>query len=294
MSAHHHASSSSTLLWALIITLGFAFVEAISGWLSNSLALMGDAGHMLTDASALGLAAFAAWLGQRPPSHRHSYGLARAEVLAAIINSVFMLLIVIGLSIVAIQRLQNPSEVHGLSVALVATLGLVINIIVAWFLHRGEQTLNTRAAMLHVMGDLLGSVAALLSGLIIYFTQWYMIDPILSLLICVLILFSSLRLLREAMHIIMEGVPPQLSLPDVGQAMAGVNAVQSVHDLHIWTVSSNSIALSAHVVIDNMQHWQPIHQQLQALLNKEFHIHHCTLQPELNEQPIELPSKVST
>lgn len=289
MSGHHHPSSKTTLLWALSLTLGFAVVEAISGWLTNSLALMGDAGHMLTDASALGLAAFAAWLVQRPPSHRHSYGLARAEVLATIINSVFMLLIVMGLAIAAINRLQNPSEVHGLGVTLVAAVGLIINLLVAWLLHRGEQTLNTRAAMLHVMGDLLGSVAALLSGLIIYLTDWYTIDPILSLLICVLILISSLRLLREAIHIVMEGVPQHIKLPEVGRAMASVEGVSSVHDLHIWTVSSNSVALSAHVVVRKMDDWQRVLQQLQALLDQRFHIHHSTLQPEVNERPIELP-----
>jgi len=285
---HHHHSSSNTLIWALIITLGFAFVEAISGWLANSLALLGDAGHMLTDASALGLAAFAAWLGQRPPSDRHSYGLARAEVLAAIINSVFMLVIIGGLGYAAIQRMISPSPVHGLGVALIAALGLIVNLVVAWLLHRGEQTLNTRAAMLHVMGDLMGSIAALISGIVIYFTGWYMIDPILSLLICVLILVSSLRLLREALHIIMEGVPHHLDLPEVGQAMAEVEGVASIHDLHIWTLSSDTVALSAHVVMGDLRQWPTVLDQLRSLLDERFHIHHCTLQPECNEQPIEL------
>lgn len=262
-------------------------IEAISGWLANSLALLGDAGHMLTDASALGLAAFAAWLAQHPPSKQHSYGLVRAEVLAAIFNSLFMIVIVVGIVLTAITRLQSPTPVNSIVVMLIAFLGLLVNIAVAWVLHRGEQTLNIRAAMLHVIGDLLGSAAALIAGVVIYFTDWYSIDPILSLLICALIFWSSLRLLREAIHVIMEGVPQHLELPDVGQAIATVNGINSVHDLHIWTVSSDTIALSAHVVVENVSHWPQTLTQLQQLLHERFHIDHITIQPEPIEQVLQ-------
>ena len=287
MGAHHHHSSRRTLIAALIITLCFALIEAISGWLANSLALLGDAGHMLTDASALGLAAFAAWLAQHPPSKQHSYGLVRAEVLAAIFNSLFMIVIVVGIVLTAITRLQSPTPVNSIVVMLIAFLGLLVNIAVAWVLHRGEQTLNIRAAMLHVIGDLLGSAAALIAGVVIYFTDWYSIDPILSLLICALIFWSSLRLLREAIHVIMEGVPQHLELPDVGQAIATVNGINSVHDLHIWTVSSDTIALSAHVVVENVSHWPQTLTQLQQLLHERFHIDHITIQPEPIEQVLQ-------
>ncbi|MFC1748790.1 cation diffusion facilitator family transporter [Pseudomonadota bacterium] len=287
MSAHHHHShnysSGNTLIWALVITLAFATIEAISGWFSNSLALMGDAGHMLTDASALGLAAFAAWLSRHPPSHRHSYGLLRAEVLAALVNSLLMIAIVVAIAVTAINRLQQPEPVSAPAVIIIAAMGLVINIIVAWVLHRGEQTLNVRAAMLHVMGDLLGSAAALIAGIVIYFTQWYLIDPVLSLLICALILVSSARLLREAIHIIMEGVPGEVDLPQVGFAMAAAEGIKSVHDLHIWTLASGNIALSAHVVINDMTQWQPTLTRLQDMLEERFHIEHSTIQPELHE-----------
>jgi cobalt-zinc-cadmium efflux system protein len=279
MSAHQY-SSSRTLFWALIITLCFAVVEAFGGWLSDSLALMSDAGHMLTDASALGLAAFAAWLAQRPPSKQHTYGLARAEVLAALINGFFMLAIVAGIVYAAINRFNSPHDIDAVIVMIIALIGLLVNIAVAWVLHRGEQTLNTRAAFLHVMGDLLGSLAALISGIVIYFTDWIIIDPILSLLICTLILFSSLRLLREAVHVIMEGVPQNLDAPEVGYAMISVEGIESIHDLHIWTVSSGSIALSAHVVVDDIQHWQPILARLQKILHDRFEIDHTTIQPE--------------
>lgn len=286
MSAHQHNHSPTkrnTLLWAVAITLGFAFVEAVSGWLANSLALLGDAGHMFTDASALGLAAFAAWLAKRPPSHRHSYGLVRAEIVAALINSLFMIIVVVGIIIAAIDRLQEPRDVSGGTVMVVAFIGLLVNLAVAWVLHRGEQNLNTRAALLHVMGDLLGSVAALIAGVVIYYTGWTTIDPLLSLLICALILVSSLRLLREVLHVIMEGVPFNLDLPEVGQTMAAVDGVESVHDLHIWSVSSGTIALSAHVVIRDASQWQALLAQLQTVLHDRFEIHHTTLQPEFSD-----------
>jgi len=284
MDTHHHDHSNrNTLLWALVITFGFAFVEAVSGWLSNSLALLGDAGHMVTDSSALGLAAFAAWLAKRPPSHRHSFGLVRAEIVAALINSLVMIAIVIGIIFAAIERLQQPRAVSGGTVMIVALIGLLVNVAVAWVLHHGEQTLNIRAAMLHVMGDLLGSVAALIAGIVIYYTGWTTIDPLLSLLICALILVSSLRLLREALHVIMEGVPFDLDLPDVGSAMATVEGIESVHDLHIWSVTSGTIALSAHVVIKDASHWQAVLAQLQTVLHDRFDIHHTTIQPEFSD-----------
>lgn len=280
-SHHNHRSTSRTLLWALLITLSFAIVEAIGGWIANSLALMGDAGHMLTDAAALGLAAFAAWLAKRPPSQRHSYGMARAEVLAALLNGLFMLAIVAGICYAAIGRLNNPGySVDPGMVMIIASIGLVVNLIVAWVLHQGEQNINTRGAMLHVMGDLLGSVAALLAGIIIYFTDWHVVDPILSLLICTLILYSSIRLLKEAVHIIMEGVPHNLDLDEVGAAMASAEGVASVHDLHVWTVASGTVAMSAHVVVHDIQNWQPVLTNLQAVLHQRFNIDHTTIQPE--------------
>lgn len=288
--AHQHATGNS-LLWSLVVTAGFALIEAIGGWWSSSLALLGDAGHMLTDTTALGLAAFAAWVGRQPPSARHSYGLVRAEVIAAMVNSLFMLVIVVGIAAYAIERLNNPQPVKGGAVMVIASIGLMVNIIVALILHRGEKTLNTRAALLHVMGDLLGSVAALIAGAVIFFTGWIPIDPLLSLLICVLILYASLRLLWEALHVIMEGVPRYIDLPEVGQAMAGVGAVKSIHDLHIWTLSSGMVALSAHVVISDMAQWHEILVSLRNLLHDRYAIDHVTLQPELDHQivqPIEL------
>ncbi|MDX9885745.1 cation diffusion facilitator family transporter [Thauera sp.] len=279
---HHHDHSASRFLpLALALTLGFAAVEAVAGWWSGSLALLGDAGHMLTDAMSLGLAAIAARVAQRAPSNRHSWGLRRVEALAAFVNSLFMLAVVGGLVWHAVERLINPREVAGEAVILVALGGLVLNIVVAWLLTRGEGDLNTRGALLHVIGDLLGSVAALASGIVILYTGWTPIDPMLTMLICGLILFSTLSLLRRVVHTLLEGVPDGLSLPEVGRAMATVDGVRSVHDLHIWSLDSRGTALSAHVVLAQASRWPAVLEAERQLLQTRFGIEHATLQPEL-------------
>jgi len=278
--AHDH-SASRFLPLALVLTLGFAAVEAIAGWWSGSLALLGDAGHMLTDAASLGLAALAARIALRPASARHSYGLRRVEALAALANGLFMLVIVGGLVWHAVERLLEPRAVAGEAVILVALGGLVLNLAVAWLLTRGEGDLNTRGALLHVIGDLLGSVAALASGIVILYTGWMPIDPLLTMLICGLILYSTLALLRQVVHTLLEGVPDGLSLPEVGHAMAGVEGVRSVHDLHIWSLDSNRSALSAHVVLADAARWPTVLEAERALLRSRFGIEHATLQPEL-------------
>ncbi|TVO69345.1 cation diffusion facilitator family transporter [Denitromonas ohlonensis] len=280
---HHHgqAASSAALLLALGLTLGFSFVEALAGWWASSLALLGDAGHMLTDSFALGLAAVAARLAQRPPSQRLSYGLGRMEALAALINGLLMIAVVAAIVWHAVERLLTPQTVAGGTVTVVALIGLIINIAAAWLLSRGGNDLNTRAALLHVMGDLLGSVAALAAGLIIQFTGWMPIDPLLSVLICGLILASTLSLLRQVFTTLLEGVPESLSLPEVGRSMAAVDGIVSVHDLHIWSLGAGRVALSAHVVITSLTDWPAVLPRLQTALASQFGIEHATLQPEV-------------
>jgi cobalt-zinc-cadmium efflux system protein len=276
---HHHADAGPRLVWALLLTLGFAIVEALTGWWAGSLALLGDAGHMVTDSASLGLAAFAAWLARRPPSQRHTYGYGRVETLAALANVLFMVLVVVGISVAAVRRFLEPAAINGEAVTLVAALGLCINIGVAWLLMHGEQTMNTRGALLHVLGDLLGSVAALVAGAVVMWTGWTTIDPLLSLLICALMLGSSLRLFREVLQALMEGVPAHLSSAQIGQALAAVPGVLSVHDLHIWTLSSTRIALSAHVLVDSLEAWPEVLAAARHLLADQG-ITHVTLQPE--------------
>jgi cobalt-zinc-cadmium efflux system protein len=289
---HHSTDAGSRLVWALLLTLGFAAVEAFVGVWSGSLALLGDAGHMVTDSASLGLAAFAVWLTKRPPSRRHTYGLGRVETLAALFNILFMVVVVVGLSVAAIHRLLEPTIVNGEAVALVAIVGLLINIGVAWLLMHGEQTMNTRGALLHVLGDLLGSLAALVAGAVIVFTGWTPIDPLLSLLICVLVLGSSLHLLREVLRALLEGVPAHLSVEEIGQALAAVPGVTSVHDLHVWTLSSNRIALSAHLLVETFTRWPEILASARHVLHR-LGIEHVTLQPESTVQAVRWLSRQS-
>jgi cobalt-zinc-cadmium efflux system protein len=279
--AHPHVHTASRELpLALGLTLAFAVIEAAAGAWSGSLALFGDAGHMFTDALALALAFVAARVALRPASARHSFGLARAEALAALANSLVMLIVVAVLLWQAVTRLIEPRPVTGEAVTVVALVGLGINLFVAWRLTRNEVDLNTRAALLHVIGDALGSVAALASGLVIQFTGWVAIDPLLTMLICGLILASTLNLLRQVVHTLLEGVPSHLSLPAIGQAMAAVEGVHSVHDLHVWSLDSRHPALSAHLVISEPRQWDDILARERALLDERFGIAHVTLQPE--------------
>ena len=276
---HHHSAAGKALGIALILTLGFSVVELIAGWRAGSLALMADAGHMVTDGAALGLSAFAAWLASLPPSRRHTYGLGKAELLAALINALSMLVVVFFIGWEAWQRLQSPGLIDGATVGVVALIGLVINLAVAWILSRGEQNLNVRAALLHVMGDALGSVAAIVAGGVIYFTGWTPIDPLLSLLIGGLILSSSVRLLKEALHGTLDGVPAHIDLDDLGRRLAGVPGVREVHDLHVWPIGAERLALSAHVRLENLAGWPQILDQLSEIAEHQG-IEHVTFQPE--------------
>jgi cobalt-zinc-cadmium efflux system protein len=281
---HGHArglGGAGALALALALTLAFALVEFTGGWWFGSLALMSDAGHMVSDAASLGLAWFAAWVARRPAGMRHSFGLARAEVIAAFVNGLAMLVVVLVIAVEAVSRLLDPRPVQGAGVMVVAFLGLAINIMVAWILARGEKSLNQRAALLHVLGDLAGSVAALLAGAVIVATGWQPIDPILSLVIGALILLSTFHLVREALHVLMEGVPRSLDLEEVGVALARVTHVREVHDLHIWHISSGQVALSAHVQLDDLTHWPAVLADARRVLAERFCIEHVTLQPEL-------------
>lgn len=285
------AGTSTSLVLATLLTLGYAAVEAGVGLWAGSLALLADAGHMVNDAGALALAAAAAWFARRPASRLHSYGFGRAEFIAALVNSLCLLVLVAWLAVSAVQRLQDPRPVAGEAVTVAAALGLLINILVAWMLSRGEKSLNTRAALLHVVGDLLGSVAAVIAGVVITFTGWMPIDPLLSLVIGALILTSSLRLLRESLHGLMEGVPLDLSPEEIGRAIASVPGVASVHDLHIWSVKPGEAMLSAHVMVRDLQRWETVLAEARTLLHERYGIAHVTLQPEPVEHVIRLVAR---
>lgn len=283
--AHGHGNPLSRLGWALGVTLAFSGVEAVGGWWSGSLALLSDAGHMLSDALALGLALLAAWVARRPPSRRHTYGLMRAEVVAALANALLMLVVVLGIAVEAVERTQDPRPVAGFPVMVIAAVGLLVNLGVLFILGQSHGGLNVRAAALHVTGDLLGSAAALTAGAVVYFTGWTPIDPLLAVVVACLILASTVQVVRGALTIIMEGVPSGLDLEEVGRAMTEVKGVTSVHDLHVWTVGSEQVILSAHVVLDDLKEWPRVLAELQRMLRTRFRIGHVTLQPEVPVRP---------
>jgi cobalt-zinc-cadmium efflux system protein len=280
--AHYIERRSQKVLgWALLLTLGFAVVEVAAGFLSNSLALISDAGHMVTDAAALGLALLAQLIAKRPPSARHSFGFGRAEALAAFVNGMAMLVVVAWIVVEAVQRFSHPPTVQGGTVFVVAAIGLAINVAVAWVLSHDKDSMNTRAALVHVMGDLLGSVAALLAGGVIYMTGWMQIDPLLSLFVSLLILKSTVGVLRESYHFLMEGVPQQIDYLQVGADLEQVAGVLSVHDLHVWDMSPGQPALIGHIEIAELQQWPQVLAAVKAMLLARHGIDHVTLQAEV-------------
>ena len=288
---HHHAEAGGSpaalrTLWiALGLTAGFGVVEAVGGLLAGSLALISDAGHMATDAAGLVVALIAQVLAQRPPSRRASYGYARAEVLAAFINALSMLALVVWIAVEAVQRLLDPSPVQGTTVVVVAAVGLAVNGIVAWLLARAGGGINTRGALLHVLGDLLGSVAALVAGAVIHFTGWMPIDPLLSLAVALLILHSTWELLRQSTGVLMERVPAHLSYDAIGRALAALPGVTGVHDLHVWNMSAERVALSAHVALTDGGAWLGTLAAARQMLARDFGIDHVTLQPSWPAPP---------
>jgi cobalt-zinc-cadmium efflux system protein len=281
---HEHYTGDRSLKvlgWAVALTLGFAGVEAVSGFLANSLALISDAGHMVTDAAALGLALLAQLIAKRPPSARYSFGYGRAEALAAFVNGLLMLGVVGWIVFEAVQRFSAPQQVQGGMVFVVAGIGLCVNLAVAWVLSHDKKSMNTRAALVHVMGDLLGSVAALVAGAVIWYTGWMQIDPLLSILVSLLILKSTVDILRESYHHLMEGVPGQIDYLQVGADLEQVAGVESVHDLHVWSMSPGQPALIGHIEVRDLQDWPAILAGIKAMLLARHGIDHVTLQAEL-------------
>jgi cobalt-zinc-cadmium efflux system protein len=272
------------LVIAMAITTTFFIVELVGAYISNSLALLADAAHMLTDVAALGLALFAMWLAGRTTSPERTFGYLRAEILTALVNAVSLIVLAIYIFWEAWQRFQEPPEVKSGPLLVVAVAGMIANIASAWVLSRGgghRENLNTRGAFLHVLGDLLGSVATIAAAVIIMFTGWYAADPIVSVLIGGLVVFGAWSLLRESVDVLLEAAPRGVVIADVRRAMDAVPGVTGVHDLHVWTVTSGLTALSAHVETTNLADWEICMQTLATMLREKFGIAHATLQPEL-------------
>jgi cobalt-zinc-cadmium efflux system protein len=276
---HGRTGDRRILAAALAVVLAFAVVEVAGGLFADSLALLADAGHMLGDAGSLGLALFAAWIAARPATAERTYGFRRAEILAALANGVALVAIAIWVFVEAGDRFRDPPEPLGVWMLAVGAAGLVVNAAVAGMMVRGgSESLNVRAALRHVVADLLGSVGVVAAALVVLTTGWAYADPAASVAIGVLVLASSWAVLRESVGILLEESP--VDAHQVGHAMAAVPGVVQVHDLHIWTITSGFPALSAHVLVDSDADARALRLELERLLHERFGLDHTTLQVE--------------
>ena len=260
------------------------FAEAIGGWFANSLALLADAGHMLTDVAALSLTLAAIWFASRPATAKKTFGYYRLEILAAFVNGIALVLISLVVIYEAYERFNAPPEIKGLQLTLIAVGGLLINLFAAFLLH-GEHAhdLNMRSAWLHVVGDALGSVAAIVAGVLILAFGWVRADAVSSFLISLIIIFGAWRLIRESVNVLLEGTPSHINLKAVEEAIRQTNDVADVHDLHVWTITSGMEALSVHVIHQKDVSQKALLQSIRTKLHDEFGIDHLTIQMETLE-----------
>jgi cobalt-zinc-cadmium efflux system protein len=278
---HHRSGSRRRLVIVLALTAVYMLAEAAGGWLTGSLALLADAGHMLTDVAALALALLAVWFSSRPATAHKTFGYYRLEILAALVNGVALVLIAILIFYEAYGRWSAPPVIDGRLMFAVATGGLAINLFCAWLLHgRHEQDLNLRGAWLHIMGDALGSVGAMLSGALILGFGWYGADALLSVVIGLLIIWSAWHLIRESTNVLLEGTPSHINLRAVESVILETDGVQDVHDLHVWTITSGRDALSAHVVHAEAVPPPELLKELRGKLHDRFGVDHLTIQME--------------
>ena len=281
--AHGAGASTGRLRIALLLTAGFMLAEVVGGLVSNSLALLADAGHMLTDAAALGLSLFVAWFSRQPATPARTYGYLRWEILAALINGSVLLLVCAWIIWEAVGRLRAPEALDGGLMFVIAAIGLVVNLIAAAVLHpAAKDSLNVRGAYLHVLGDLLGSVGTLAAAALVQAAGWAVADPIASLLVSVLVMRSAWSLVRESVDVLLESTPAHISPAAVREQIEAIPGVESVHDLHIWSVSSGLVAMSAHAVVREPERHQHVLEHVHDAMQL-FGIQHVTVQLERRE-----------
>ncbi|MCI1273086.1 MAG: cation diffusion facilitator family transporter [Clostridiaceae bacterium] len=277
---YHTHKNLKRLSIVLVITIIYMFAEFIGGYFTNSLALTADAGHMLGDSGSLALSFAAIWLATKKAPIEKSFGYYRAEIIAAFLNGLTLVLIAALIMYEAYQRLMNVHHVFASGMLIISVGGLVVNIIGAYLLHKGSgENLNVKGAFLHIMADLLGSIGAITAGLLMYFFKWYLADPIISFVIAILVLSSSFGILKSAVDILMESVPSDIDIKEVQKSIENIENVQNVHDLHIWCINANTIALSVHLVTE-LTDYKEILSKTNEMLEHKFGIEHATIQIE--------------
>jgi cobalt-zinc-cadmium efflux system protein len=278
---HHHHRTDDRRLMAIVLAINVAMLAAgiAGGLVFDSLALLADAGHVLADVGAIGLALFAAWMASRPASPQRTFGFRRTEIFAALANGVTLVAVSVFVFIEAVARLNDPPEVQGAGVLIVGVLALAGNAIATWLLMRGDRSnLNLEGVLRHSAADALGSLGVIVAGVLVLATGWDQADPVVSIAIGVLILFGSWRLLREPFDVLMESAPEGIDVPEVGRAMCAVPGVREVHDLHVWTVTSGFPALAAHIRSEPNESADEVRERLEAVLHERFGLDHTTLQ----------------
>ena len=277
---HHHRTDDARLMWTVLaINVVMLAAGIVGGIVFDSLALLADAGHVLTDVGAIGLALFAAWLASRPAGPQRTFGYRRTEILAALVNGVTLVAVAVLVFVEAVMRLSDPPDVKGGGVLVLGALGLVGNALATWVLMRGDRTnVNLEGVLRHSAADALGSLGVVLAGGIVLATGWDQADPIISMGIAVLILLGSWRLLSEPVNVLMEAAPEGVDVQEVGTAMCSVPGVREVHDLHVWTVTSGFPALAAHIRSDPSEPADDVRERVEAVLHERFGLEHTTLQ----------------
>ncbi|MFP7492789.1 cation diffusion facilitator family transporter [Terribacillus saccharophilus] len=281
---HGHNANKKALLISFILTAGFMLIEAVGGFLTNSLALLSDAGHMLSDAVSLGVGLFAFILGERVANYSKTYGYKRFEILAALFNGVTLILVSLYIFYEAVQRFREPAEIASGGMLIIAIIGFLVNVLVAWILMRGDtsENLNVRAAFLHVIGDLLGSVGAIVAALLVLLFGWSWADPVASVIVAALVIISGWRVTKDSIHVLMEGTPRNVEMQKIIDCMEKAPGIISIHDLHVWSITSGQNALSCHAVVQG----DLLIEQSQTMLRKIEHdlehlgIGHVTIQME--------------
>ncbi|MGO9059159.1 MAG: cation diffusion facilitator family transporter [Candidatus Binataceae bacterium] len=278
-----HRADARRLRIVLIVTAAYFVTELIGGYYTNSLALFSDAVHLLTDLAAIVLSLFALWISARPAQAGKTYGYLRAEILGALLNGLFLWVLVAFLFFEAIRRIHEPEQVGGLGVMAVAAVGLLVNSFSAWFTYQGGESsgrgMALRAAFLHVVSDLVGSLGVLVAGALIYFTHWHPADSLVSMFIGLLVLYGSWGLIREGVDILMEAVPGHINLDELRQELLAVTGTEEVHDLHVWCLTAREYALSAHAVVNERADSDQVLSDMSLVLAR-FNIHHMTVQLE--------------
>ncbi|WP_312857341.1 cation diffusion facilitator family transporter [Neobacillus endophyticus] len=279
---HSHTGNKKALFSSFLLITLFMFVEVIGGFVTNSLAVLSDAGHMLSDAASLGLSFYAIKLGERKGTQENTFGFKRFEIIVAALNGLLLIIVSAIIFYEAIQRFFAPPEVQSSGMLLISFIGLLVNIVAAWILMKGdkEENLNVRSAFLHVIGDMLGSFGAIVAALLIMFFGWAIADPIVSVIVAALIIVSGLRVTKDSFHILMEGAPAQIDTDKLKAALRKIPMVKEVHDLHIWTITSGYPVLSCHITILNDGVHDDILLRAQKMLHDEFDIEHSTIQVE--------------